>query len=674
MLGGMDCVPANTDASPLPPPIVVGCRGADLDDLLGREWLIANDIGAYASGTAAGCNTRRYHGLLVAATAPPVGRVVALANVMETLLVGQTPCDLGINEFDGAFSPRHAAHLVSFTSGLIPSFRYECSGATLAKEVLLAESANAVAVRYTYQGPAATLRVRPLVAMRDFHHTRAACHGEMTSCEADEGIVVHDDEFGEHDLHMAGPGARFLADGQWWRGFHYRADTARGYCEADNLYSPGEFAWELDDGGSCIFTAGLDEPLVIAFDSALARRRERLAALAESVGPEADAATRRLAAATEVFVVQRTRAARSSSTTILAGYHWFADWGRDAFIALPGLLLATGRFDDARQVFRTFSEWTVDGLVPNYFDDYAEGAHYNSIDAPLWLCIAAERYVAATGDENFFNDTLGPLMHGILTALREGTRFDIRADADGLLTGGNEQTQLTWMDAKSGGRAITPRHGKAVEINALWYSAHRNMADRCKRAGDDRAELYSRQANMIAPTFVRTFWNDRHQCLFDCVGADRISHDIRPNQIFAVSLPYSPLSGPQQVAVVDTVHRHLLTPVGLRTLSPEDPAYCGRFGGDAESRDRAYHQGTVWPWLIGPFIEAYLKVERRSPAAVTQAKQWLAAFDAHLSQAGLGYVGEVFDGDPPHAPGGCIAQAWSVAEVLRAKLLVQSGG
>ena len=666
---------ADTDTTPLPPPIVVDCRGADTDELLGKEWLIANRIGGCASGTVAGCNTRRHHALLVAATSPPVGRVAALANVMERLVVGGVSYDLGINEFADTFSPFGLSHLVSFTNGVAPSFVYHCGEATLTKEMLLAESANAVAVRYTYHGPAAALHLRPLVALRDFHHTRRADQpNRMTFHKTDGGIVVHDRLSVRHDLHLTSPEARFLPDGQWWYGLCYRADAARGYQDKEDLYTPGEFVWSLEDGEQCQFVAGLDEPGLIFFDSALARHRDRLTRLAGSVGVDADVTTRRLAVATDAFVVRRDTGGRPPAATILAGYHWFADWGRDAFIALPGLLLATQRFEQAKQVFRTFSEWIVDGLVPNRFDDRAAAAHYNSIDASLWLCIAAERFVAATGDEAFFTDTLVPIMDGILTSLHDGTQFDIHADADGLLVGGNKQTQLTWMDAKSDRHAVTPRHGKAVEINALWYSAHRTMAERCGRAGDSRAELYAQRASVMAPAFVRTFWNQRLQCLYDCVSADRICHAIRPNQIFAVSLPHSPLSQPQQAAVVETVRKHLLTPLGLRTLSPENPAYCGRYEGDVGSRDKAYHQGTVWPWLLGAFIEAYLRVEQRRSEAVQQARQWLAAFDEHLLAAGLGYIGEVFDGDAPHRPGGCIAQAWSVAEILRAKRLVQSCG
>jgi predicted glycogen debranching enzyme len=375
--------------------------------------------------------------------------------------------------------------------------------------------------------------------------------------------------------------------------------------------------------------------------------------------------------ATDAFVAQRSFPGTASQATILAGFPWFADWGRDAFVALPGLLLATGRFAQAREVFRTFAEHLSGGMIPNRFDDYSNTAHYNSIDASLWFIVAAERYMAATGDRGFWHDVLMPTAHAILTAYRNGTRFDIRADADGLLTGGSATTQLTWMDVKLGEEAVTPRQGKAVEVNALWYCAHRIVAERCVGIDPELSKHDAQLAELIGPAFVRTFWNQSQGCLYDCVPDGGPDATIRPNQIFAVSLPYSPLLPQQQAQVVRTVARHLLTPLGLRTLTPSDNRYRRRFGGSWESRDRAYHNGMVWPWLIGPYVEALLKTEPDQAKAVEEARRCLHAFDAHLLEAGLGSISEVFDGDAPHHPRGCFAQAWSVAEVLRAKLLVE---
>ena len=668
----MDSQTPRTDA-PLPAtPTAVDCAATPIDDLLEREWLIANRLGAYASSTVAGCNTRRYHGLLVAAAEPPVGRLLALANVLEQITVDGDATDLATNEFDGAFSPTGYQHLKHFERDVIPHFVYTVGERTLTKDILLAESANTVSIRYTWRGPACDLSLRPLVALRNFHHTRRAGAAPlMTFHAAEGGVVVHDHTTTAHDLHLTSPEATFQADASWWYDFRYRADEARGFGDHEDLYTPGSVTWELADGESCEFVASLDEPGLIFFDSSLSRRRQRLRRLAAIPGPQSDALSRSLSIATDAFLVKRTVAGRPGGLSILAGFPWFADWGRDAFIALPGLLLATQRFEQARQVFSTFIEAIKDGLVPNCFDDDGTGAHYNSIDASLWFCIAAERYRQASGDELFFHDHLVPAMDRILTTMAQGTVMGIRADIDGLLTGGDDTTQLTWMDAKSDGLAVTPRHGKAVEINALWYAAHCILAEQCKGSAPEIAQRCRQQAMRLAPAFVRTFWNAGHNRLNDCVSDDGISSAIRPNQIFAVSLPFSPLSADQQRAVFACAQKHLLTPFGLRTLDPNHPDYRGRYKGDPAQRDTAYHQGTVWPWLLGAFVEAHLKVHGDSPKSLTRADSYLAAFEAHLACAGLGQISEVFDGDAPHRPGGCFAQAWSVAELLRAKLLIQ---
>ena len=667
----------------LPPPIVVNCRDTALEELLSREWLLTNRIGAFASGTAAGCNTRRYHGLLVSAADPPAGRLTALSTVMESLIVGETTFKLATNEFANAFSPGSAEMLVEFRNDAAATFVYRVGELTLTKEVLLAETANSVTIRYTLRGGEAWLKLAPFVALRDYHHLRQFDPGGGMSFHLSGNAVAVQDTAGRgRVIYLLGGRGVFTVDPDWWYRFHYRADHARGQDSYEDLYTPGWFGYELGDlpagpgsagqagGEHCEFTACLDEASRFDFDATAARRRERSAALAAAVGDRADETDRRLAAATDAFVVQRSFPSAPRSATILAGYHWFADWGRDAFIALPGLLLSTGRFDRARDVFHTFADHLSEGMIPSRFDDYSASPHYNSIDASLWFAIAAERYLRASGDRVFWRDFLMPVCDTILRAYREGTRFDIHADADGLLAGGSRQTQLTWMDAALGDEVVTPRHGKAVEVNALWYSAHRMMAERCAGADDAAAQRYAHLADLIAPAFSETFWNEQCSCLYDCVNDGEPDASIRPNQIFAVSLPHSPLSDDRQARVLRVVTEHLLTPRGLRTLSPADPRYRRCYGGSWQSRDRAYHQGTVWAWLIGPFIEAHLKVHADKPLAVRQAAQWLEPFDEHLREAGLGYVSEIFDAEPPHQPRGCIAQAWSVAELLRARMLV----
>jgi len=666
-------MPATLDHNVLPDPIVVACRGADFRDLVGREWLISNRIGAYASSTVVGCHTRRYHSLLVAATQPPAGRLAALSQLADQLRIGPDTYELATIEFPGVVQPRGSDHLVEFRSDLAPAFVYRAGEAELVKEVLLAESANAVCIRYTLRGAEGVLRLLPFVALRDFHCLRRADEPHQMMFETVEsGAVVQDRQQAAPPLYLLAANGRFEAHPQWWFRFRYREDLARGQDGFEDLYAPGAFTFELSDGQAVELAASLGEPRATDFKETAARKRERIAEIVGAVGPDADVTTRRLAAASDAFVVQRHFPNQPASWTIVAGYHWFADWGRDAFIALPGLLLATGRHARARDVFRTFAAHMTDGMVPNRFDDYSTAAHYNSIDASLWFIVAAERYLQATGETAFWRAELMPAAEAVLRAYQDGTRFDIHADADGLLMGGTNKTQLTWMDVALGEEAVTPRHGKCIEINALWYCAHRILAERCREIDAELAEHCEARAALIAGALAQGFWNAEGHCLYDCISDGVPDGSVRPNQIFAVSLPYSPLSPEQRLRVVRVVQEKLLTPMGLRTLSPDDPRYRRRYGGSWESRDRSYHQGTVWPWLMGPFIEAYLRVHEYKPFAAAQARQWLAAFDAHLEAAGVGYISEICDGDPPHEPRGCIAQAWSVGEILRVKRLLDT--
>jgi len=661
------------DDDVLPEPLTVPGRKTPRKDLLALEWLTHNRIGAYASSTAAGCNTRRYHGLLVAATQPPMGRIVALAQVAEQVLVGTERHDLATIEFPDTVRPDSTTRLVEFRNDVAATFVFDVGGLEVTKEIVLAESANTVSIRYTVRGADAALRLTPFVALRDFHHLRTFRHDhQMVFHTHGAGAVVQDRSGPLPPLYLFAPAGRFENNPQWWYRFHYRADLARGQEGFEDLYAPGEFLLDLPDGQGCQFVASLGEPRTLGFDETVSHRRRRLAGIVRGLGPERDDLSRRLAVASDAFVVQRHFPGASAAWTILAGYPWFADWGRDTFIALPGLLLSTGQFDRARDVFRTFAAHVSEGMVPNRFDDYSAAAHYNSIDASLWFIVAAERYLQATGDTHFWLAELLPAARAILRAYQNGTRFDIHADADGLLLGGSARTQLTWMDVSLADEPITPRHGKCVEVNALWHCVHRIVAERTAGTDDALAEHCRVQAALIASAFNRVFWNDSAGCLYDCVTDGTGDASLRPNQIFAVSLPHSPLPPPQQAAVVQVVQDHLLTPRGLRTLSPDDPRYRRRYGGSWESRDRAYHQGTVWAWLMGPFIEAYLRVHRARPFALAQASEWLSAFEPHLAEAGLGTVSEIFDGDAPHTPRGCVAQAWSVGELLRAKRLLDA--
>lgn len=663
-------------------PAKIACGEAQLETLLTTEWLQTNRLGAYACSTVVGCNARRYHGLLVAATHPPVGRLVALSGLMEQVAIHGKIYDLATNEFADTIAPRGLVHLKEFRDDIAATFLYEVAGVKIIKRVLLDDHANAVSIDYDVQGEIEAMFFRPFTPMRDFHSLRSYVSNDpMHITPRDHGATVYDASWGENrpELHLASPQATFHLDPQWWYRVLYRFDVSRGQEGFEDLYSPGLLVWNpTTKKASCQIVASVNTPPEMDTQAVTQRR---LARQGELLAPltRAPRATRRLAVAADAFIVDRSTPHTPDGASITAGFPWFADWGRDTFIALPGLLLSTQQYPLARRVFTTYADHIDEGMIPNRFDDYAGPPHYNSIDASLWFVLAAWRYRQASHDTDFFQKTLLPACETIVNRYHDGTRFGIHAAADSLLWGGDADTQLTWMDAKLGDEAITARYGKTVEINALWYAAHRILAAGFARSDAEKAARYAAQADFIAMAFNQVFWNEKFGWLNDVVNDVGADASLRPNQIFAVSLPFSPLPADRQKAVLGAVETNLLTPVGLRTLSPADPRYRRRYGGSCESRERAYHQGTAWAWLLGPFIEAYLHVHAGENAttaakkkARAQAKHYLAEFDTHLDKAGVGSVNEIFDGDKPHNPRGCFAQAWSVAEVLRAKCLVEN--
>ena len=672
-----------------PLPIIIDARSSDRDSLLQQEWLITNKLGSYASSTLLGVNTRKYHGLLVAATNPPGGRIVTLNYLLDQVVLPDTgECfDLTMFEFEGGFREKNAAKLLEFRNDLAATFIYQCGKVKLMKEIILAEMANTVAVRWTLLSSLDTsveLVIRPFVSFRDYHSLICADENDrLAYLRYHDGIEITERTGRFTPLHLsvgvvsaqsAGEDGfsicQFVSEKQWWYRFRYRADIARGYDGIEDLFTPGFFRAELSDKAKVQLTASLDGAETLDFDTELKHKRHRLLPMIEAPGTDADVSTCQLAVAADAFIVMPDRSRKSpahitrKADTIVAGYHWFIDWGRDAMIALSGLLLETGQFVRALNVLRTFADAMEDGLIPNYFDERTGKTVYNSIDASLWFIIAADKYVRVSGDEQAWRDELSKPVEQIIEAYCKGTRFGIHVDSDGLITGGDESTQLTWMDAACDGKPITPRWGKCVEVNALWYKALKISASRSKETS--QAVRYSRLAEKVARSFPVMFWNESSGCLYDYINEKGKDASIRPNQIIVLAVADSLLSPPQRKSIIETVKQELLTPYGLRTLSPKDPAYKPRYEGDD-----TYHQGTVWPWLMGFFIEAYLKVHNFSPDALQQADDWLKAFDEHLSHAGVGFISEIFHGDLPHEPAGCIAQAWSVGEILRAKRLIQ---
>jgi predicted glycogen debranching enzyme len=604
-------------------------------------------------------NTRRYHGLLVAARTPPVGRMSLLSRLEETLVVGGQRHELGTNAYaGGAVHPRGFERAVSFELDPLPTLTFEIDGGRLSRTVARVHGEPGTAVVYRYEGPGpATLELRPLLAYRDHHalqHENTAVRSQTARAGDD---VVLDPYDGCPPLHLRLAGAEWRDDPCWYRRFEYARERERGLDFTEDLWSPGTITVALDPGkpwGLLAWAGPLPQGRT-AID-VVASERTRLRAL--TGGTEGLLADLRRAAA--AFVVRRGESGRS----VIAGYHWFADWGRDTMIALPGLCLSEGRHDVARTILAEFARYVDGGMIPNRFPDGGEAPEYNAVDASLWAVVTAHRVVEATGDREFARQRLKDTVAPILDGYRVGTRHGIRMTPDGLITQGEPGVQLTWMDAKVGDWVVTPRRGYAVEIQALWYNALLIGADLAREAGEtQRATEWTSQAATVRESFLRTFWSDSTGYLADVVAGGTKDLSLRPNQLYAIGLPHALLPRDKAVRVLEAVRQHLLTPVGLRTLAPSDPGYQGRYGGDVRTRDSAYHQGTVWPFLMGIYFDAAIRLHGEEGKA--QARDWLAKFAPHLNEAGLGTIGEVFDGDPPHRPGGAIAQAWSVAELLR---------
>jgi predicted glycogen debranching enzyme len=642
----------------------------DLGEACSREWLETNGIGGFACSTIAGMNTRRYHALLTAATRPPVGRVVLLSKLEETLVIGEQRFELSVNQYTGAVPhigmvhPRGYEYLGSFRLDPFPRFRYRCGDLQLEKAVFLVHGENTVVIQYELlgdrRGRLCGLEIRPLIAFRDFHsltHANDAIRRDVRSRTGLAAITPYPDL---PSLYFAHNAESLDTSGFWFRNFEYEREQERGLDAVEDLYSPFLLRFDLAENSSATIIASTSEHAAVAAHPLQEQEIQRRAHIVHGA-PAEDAFAKLLTAAADQFIV-----ARDDRTSVIAGYPWFADWGRDTMISLSGLTLVTGRFEEARNILREFAGNIDHGMLPNRFPDSGENPEYNTVDATLWMFHAVHEFLRYTGDYDFVRAELYQPLAGIIAWHERGTRYGIHLDSDGLLHGGEPGTQLTWMDVKVGDWVVTPREGKAVEIQALWHNALCVMA-RLSLVFNKYAESshYTSLAERTRARFAQVFWNESAGCLHDVVSSDGADSSIRPNQIFAVSLPYPLLSNDQALRVVEMVEWELLTPFGLRTLSPRDPRYRGRYDGDPRSRDGAYHQGTVWPWLLGPFLSAYVKVHGRTEEARRRADQFLDPLRAHLWQAGLGQISEVFDGDAPHRPGGCFAQAWSVAEVLR---------
>ncbi len=631
-----------------------------------REWLVTNGIGGYAAGTLAGLPTRSYHGLLIAALNPPLGRTLLLTALHETVAYdGHIYPLFAVRWQDGRVEPRGFDCLERFSlEGTIPLWSYACADALLEKQVWMEPGSNTTRVRYRLRRASRPmeLTIAALVNCRDHHAVtpRGAWTPQVAPIEHGLQVTAFD---GVPPLYLLADHGQTVPCCTWREGVFLGVEDERGLPALDAHCEVGLFRLRLEAGQAVTFVASTEPAPDLDGAAAYTRRRAHEADLLARAAPcldLSDPAAARLVLAADPFIVRRALPGDPDGRSVIAGYPWFGDWGRDTMIALPGLTLATGRPEIAARILRTFAHFVDRGMLPNRFPDEGQTPEYNTVDATLWYFEAIRAYHQASGDDALLSE-LFPVLQDIVSWHQHGTRYNIHVDpADGLLYAGEPGVQLTWMDAQVDDWVVTPRIGKPVEVNALWYNALCSMAAFAARLGAD-ASVYRDQAGQARAGFAR-FWNPAAGYCYDVIdGPAGNDAALRPNQLLAVSLLHSPLLPAQQRAVVDACARRLLTSHGLRSLSPDDPAYVGRYGGDRRQRDGAYHQGTVWAWLIGPFVSAYLRVygDRQT------ARSFLRPLLDHLADHGLGSISEIFDGDPPFTPRGCFAQAWSVAELLR---------
>ncbi len=643
----------------------------NLNKALQKEWLETNGLGGFASSTIIGMNTRRYHALLTAATKPPVGRLALLSKLEETLVIDGARYELSANQYPGAIHPRGDQYLKEFRLDPFPVFTYELKGLQLIKSVFMLAGENTTVIQYELKDAQSNacqlpttpchLEVRPLVAFRDYHATMHENDSLNANFDISMNLVRVTPYRDLPTLYLAHDAENLEASGYWYRNFEYPEERERGLDFIEDLFQPLVLHFDLSINSQANIIASTAAHNIACVHEYRAREITRRRALA-AMSPVDNEVIRALTLAADQFIV-----ARGNQKTVIAGYHWFSDWGRDTMIALPGLMYATGSTEVGESILLEFAKHTSQGMLPNRFPDAGEAPEYNTIDATLWFFEAIRALVDRTRDDEFVRANLYETLVDIIEWHLRGTRYDIKVDTDGLIKGGVEGVQLTWMDAKVGDYVVTPRLGKPVEIQALWYNALCIMQDFARRFADAaRLELYIELAERAKRSFNEKFWNPEAGCLYDVVNDHFNDAAIRPNQIFAVSLPFTMLSSERAKQVVQVVERDLLTPFGLRSLNQNNVQYRPIYTGDTYGRDTAYHQGTVWGWLAGPFITAYVKVNNRSVESRAAARQLLEGFREHLSEAGLGQVSEIFDADAPHHPRGCIAQAWSVAELLRA--------
>jgi len=626
-----------------------------------HEWLETNGLGGWAGSSIIGCNTRRYNGLLVAATVPPAERMNLVSKLDETIIINNDRIELGTNNYQNVVSPQGYKYLSSFTKNLFPEWIYEVNEIKLRKTIAMVHGENTTLIIYRVEKAkqAFVLELLPLISVRGYHSLQHSHNNIFWDVQFENGIFKNLPFHGAPDIFISVPGATYKHEPRWFYKFNYSIEKYRGLDFEEDLFNHGTFTIELKEGDSLGIIISTENPQNKNAHVLFRQEALRRQTLMNNVGD--NQTLQQLILASDQFIVKRD----GDLKTVIAGYHWFTDWSRDTMISLPGLCLSTQRYDDAKKIIAAFAKSVSMGMLPNRFQDNGEEPEYNNVDGTLWYFIAVYKYLKATNDTDFVLKSILPVLKDIINWHFKGTRYNIYANEDGLLYAGEVGQQLTWMDARIGTWVVTPRMGKAVEIQALWYNALKIFSELLE-LNDQKsdAELVNLSAEKAKASFTKKFWYEAGSYLYDVVNENsNPDSSLRPNQLFAISLPFALIEGKQAQAILKIVEEQLYTPVGLKSLSKSDVHYVPVYGGDVYHRDSSYHQGTVWSWLLGPYIDAIMKSKSENKKA--KAKKVIEDFKYHLNEACIGSVSEIFDADEPHYPRGCVAQAWGVAEVLR---------
>lgn len=634
------------------------------------EWLETNGLGGWSGSSLSGCNTRRYHGLLMAAIHPPSERMLLVSKLDETIIMNGSHYEFGTNDYGDAISPSGFQWLSSFKKDLFPEWIFQAAGIRLRKTITMVNGENTTLIRYEVLNTNSPfiLQLLPLIAARGYHELQHSNNNIFWKIDFKNGLFHNQPFNGAPDIYISVPGSSFQEVNKWYYKFNYLQEKYRGLDYVEDLFNHGIFQVELKDGDALDIMISTEDPTGKNPDTLFEREKNRRLSLLKGVHGELPGA---LTLSADQFIVNREipavakEASPVSLKTVIAGYHWFTDWARDTMISLPGLCLQTGRYEDAKKIISVFAKSASMGMLPNRFMDNNEPPEYNNADGTLWFFNAVYEYLQTTHDRDFILKEILPVLKDIIQWHFKGTRFNIHADSDGLLYAGETGQQLTWMDARIGDWVVTPRMGKPVEIEALWYNALKIFETILLLNGEsDSAGNILEKAEQAKKSFSEKYWYAEGNYLYDNIDeSGKPDPSIRPNQVFALSLPFHLIEGEKAKAVMNVLRSKLYTPVGLRSLSPDDPNYKGNYGGNAFLRDGAYHQGTVWSWLLGPYVEAGMKTA--GDQFRTEAMDIINRFTYHLKEGCIGTVSEIFDGDSPYHPRGCVAQAWGVAELLR---------